>query len=58
MLGCFYGRLAQLGEHLLDVQGVKSSSLLVTTIFGMNTQLYVGCFCLMLCGRLLVDKRE
>ena len=27
-----YGRLAQLGEHLLDVQGVRGSSPLASTI--------------------------
>ena len=26
------GRLAQLGEHFLDVEGVRSSSLLASTI--------------------------
>ena len=33
-----YGRLAQLGEHLLDVQGVRGSSPLASTIFMISSR--------------------
>ena len=33
-----YGRLAQLGEHLLDVQGVRGSSPLASTIFMITSR--------------------